>query len=129
MEDGKVSFTWRNYKQGGRQQTMTLDAHEFIRRFLLHVLPDGFMRIRYYGLFANRHRAETLQQCRELLNASEVIDAAPIEEQDRGALLQSLTGRDPRLCPQCGRGRLVRLRILSPWPPFHTRAPPGVDSS
>lgn len=128
MEDGKVSFTWRNYKQGGRQQVMTLDAHEFIRRFLLHVLPDGFMRIRYYGLFANRHRAEKLQRCRERLDADEAIDSGPLEERDWAALLQSLTGRDPFLCPRCGRGRLVRLQTLPPWPPFHTRAPPGADS-
>ena len=59
IEDGKVRFRWKDYRQGSRQKTMTLDADEFIRRFLLHVLPDRFQRIRYYGLLGNRHRGET----------------------------------------------------------------------
>ena len=129
MEDGKITFTWRDYKQGGRRRTMTLEAHEFIRRFLLHVLPDGFMRIRYYGLFANRHRAEKLQRCRTLLGATETSHEEPCEKQDWATFLQTLIGRDPLVCPQCGRGRLIRLQTLSPSPPFHTRAPPGVAPS
>ena len=80
----------------------------------MHVLSDGLMRIRYYGLFANRHRAEKLGCCRELLNADEAIDLGPREKQDWAALRQSLTGRDLLLCPQCGRGRLVRLQTRPP---------------
>jgi hypothetical protein len=67
VRDGWVRFTYRNRRQGNRVQTMTLDADEFIRRFLLHVLPRGFMRLRHYGFLANRHKARTLRRCRELL--------------------------------------------------------------
>ena len=58
FDNGKVSFSWKDYAHGNQKRTMTLSSVEFIRRFLLHVLPTGFMRIRYYGFLANRHRAE-----------------------------------------------------------------------
>jgi hypothetical protein len=61
INDGKVQFRWKDYRDGNRQKLMTLDADEFIRRFLLHVLPDGFQRIRYFGFLANRYRAEKLR--------------------------------------------------------------------
>ena len=70
MDDGKVSFRWKDYRDSSRQKTMTLKAGEFIRRFLIHVLPDGFHRIRYYGFLGNRHRAGKLTRCRELLGMS-----------------------------------------------------------
>ena len=62
MEDDRVSFQWKDYRDN-LQKTMTLSAEEFIRRFLIHVLPDGFQRIRYYGFLANRHRGEKLALC------------------------------------------------------------------
>src|SRR5215467_9633833 len=67
MHDGRVWFRWKDYRDGNRQKTMSLVGSEFIRRFLIHVLPDGFHRIRYYGFLANGHRAEKLARCRELL--------------------------------------------------------------
>ena len=67
IEDGKVCFTWKDYRDHNRQKVMTVAADEFIRRFLLHVLPEGFHRIRYYGFLGNRHRAQKLARCRELL--------------------------------------------------------------
>jgi hypothetical protein len=77
IDHGKVRFRWKDYRNGNRQRTMTLaptgqarglKAHdEFIRRFLLHVLPEGFQRIRYYGFLANRHREQKLARCRELV--------------------------------------------------------------
>jgi Putative transposase/Transposase zinc-binding domain len=67
IEDGKVRFRWKDYRCGGEQKTMTLAADEFIRRFLLHVPPEGFQRIRYYGFLCNRHREQKLARCRELL--------------------------------------------------------------
>ena len=67
VRDGCVRFAYRNRRQDNRVQTITLDADEFIRRFLLHVLPRGFMRLRHYGFLANRHKAQTLRRCRELL--------------------------------------------------------------
>jgi hypothetical protein len=67
LENGQVTFTYRDRKDNDRLQSMTLDAHEFIRRFLLHVLPDGFMRIRHFGFLANRAKKHALPQCRKLL--------------------------------------------------------------
>jgi len=82
IEDGKVSFTWKDYRDHNRQKVMTVAADEFIRRFLLHVLPEGFHRIRYYGLLGNRHRAQKLARCRELLGMSAPEPEQHQEEQD-----------------------------------------------
>jgi hypothetical protein len=89
---------------------MTLSADEFLRRFLLHVLPDGFQRIRHYGLLGNRHRAENLARCRELLA---VPDRIPPPEPDYRHCRQ-LSGQDPLRCPQCKSGQMVRIAILVP---------------
>jgi hypothetical protein len=62
MDNGKVRFRWKDYRDGNRQKTMTLDGAEFVRRFLIHVLPDRFHRIRYYGFFGNCHRARKLER-------------------------------------------------------------------
>src|SRR6266498_5726076 len=67
LDDGRVGCTWKNYRCAGQTKVMTLEAHEFIRRFLLHVLPDGFHRIRHYGYLANRGRADNLARCRRLV--------------------------------------------------------------
>src|SRR5712692_6584497 len=67
LENGRVSFEWKDYAHHGRTKTMTLDAIEFIRRFLLHVLPTGLVRIRQFGFLANRFRTQKLQLCRDLL--------------------------------------------------------------
>jgi hypothetical protein len=72
IESDKVRFKWKDYRGGDQVKTMTLTAGEFIRRFLLHVLPNGFQRIRYYGLLGNRHREEKLAACRHLLGMSQV---------------------------------------------------------
>src|SRR5258707_10731448 len=67
IAEDKVTFRYKDYRQDAQQKTMTLEAEEFIRRFLLHVLPEGFQRIRYYGFLANRYREQKLARCRELL--------------------------------------------------------------
>src|SRR3979490_246728 len=67
MDNDKVRLRWKDYRDGNRQKTMTLDGGEFIRRFLIHVLPAGFHRIRYFGFLGNCHRARKLERCRELL--------------------------------------------------------------
>jgi len=130
LKDGRVSFTWKNYRQGGRRQVMTLEATEIIRRFLLHTLPDGFVRIRFYGLLANAHRAQKLARCRELLGLAEE------EEEDGDRLkpdwverLRALTGRDPLACPKCEAGRLACIRTLSPPARAAPGAKAGVNSS
>jgi hypothetical protein len=105
--DGKVSFRWKDYRHESQQKVMHLDTHEFIRRFLLHVLPNGLQRIRHYGFLANRYRAIKLAHCRELLAEPEPVvsrSAAPTDYRDRYLLL---TCRSLRDCPQCGRGHMV----------------------
>ncbi len=127
MEDGKVAFTWRDYSDGNLEKTMTLDADEFIRRFLMHVLPDGFVRIRYFGFLANCNRAKKLPLCRDLLDVTEI---SVVQEKSWPDLVLSLTGKDPLLCPKCQRGRLVRIQTLPPISRAHishTRPPPGAD--
>ena len=88
---------------------MTLSAEEFLRRFLLHVLPEGFQRIRHYGLFSNRHRAENLVRCRELLGVS-----APVAPslQDYNKRYRQLTGQDLLQCPRCRKGQMRRIGVL-----------------
>jgi len=114
FSDGGVTFAWKDYRHESRNKTMRLDAQEFIRRFLLHVLPSGFQRIRHYGLLANRYREIKLKQCRELLGAPaptvELPDAA-LDYRDR---YQRLTGVSLRDCPHCGRGQMVRIESFLP---------------
>jgi hypothetical protein len=110
----QVTFTYKDSSQGRRMREMTLPAMEFIRRFLLHVLPESFVRIRYFGLLANRHRKGNLARCRELLAGQSVAEveipsAAP---EDWQARMIRLTGRDPMVCPVCGRGHLRRVEEL-----------------
>jgi hypothetical protein len=109
LKDGQVTFAYKDYKHEHRQKLMTLSANEFLRRFLLHILPDGFQRIRHYGLFGNRHRAENLTRCRELLQVP-----APVLPQDHDyrERCRQLTGQDLRQCPQCKKGQMVRIAVL-----------------
>ena len=74
FENGSVLFRWRDYAHGGKKKIMSLSAHEFLRRFLLHVLPGGLVRIRHFGLFANRRRSTALERCRALLGATACAD-------------------------------------------------------
>ncbi len=113
-KDGRVTFTYKDYKHEQKRKVMTLSADEFLRRFLFHVLPDGFQRIRHYGLLGNRHRAEHLARCRELLAVPTPI---PPSEPDYRQHCQQLTGQDPLRCPQCQTGPMVRIAILIPAPP------------
>ena len=121
LEDGHVSFTWKDYRQDGKTKVMTLNADEFIRRFLQHTVPDGFHRIRHIGFLANRYRAEKLALCRQLLAAppppAAPDDASPQRWQGR---LRELTGEDIEVCPCCG-GRMVTSGILKPQPPPRPR--------
>jgi Putative transposase/Transposase zinc-binding domain len=111
--DGRrVTFTVKDYRKDGaaRYGVMTLDAAEFIRRFLLHVVPDGFHRIRHYGLFANGHRAENIAKARALLG----VPAAPINDTmaaDEVAAPISADAPEPKRCPTCG-GRMILIEIF-----------------
>ena len=110
LENGRVSFAWKDYRDGGQDKVMTLSAHDFIQRFLQHALPPGFQRIRYYGFLANCHRARRLALCRQLLATP--CSALLPSPRDCQAFLQALIANHGRRCPQCG-GILARI----PFPP------------
>ena len=113
LDDGQVSFTWKDYRQGGATKLMSLAADEFIRRFLQHTLPDGFHRIRHIGFLANRHRTSKLALCRELLAAPSPAPRQPRRWQDR---LRELSGQDVEACPCCG-GPMLTGGLIRPQPP------------
>ena len=118
IEEGNVRFRWKDYRNGNQQKTMTLSADEFIRRFLLHVLPDGFQQIRYYGFLGNRYRKEKLARCRELLGMTkpEPPEIAEVSETIRSYqdLFEQLTGICLWECPACHQGRMVCIEVLNP---------------
>jgi Putative transposase len=120
LADGRVTFRWRDSAHKNKKRLMSLTVEEFLRRFFLHVLPRGFVRIRHFGLFAHRHRATLLPLCRQLLTAA-THPAHP------GA---SETKCDPTrplwLCPQCG-GPMVLLERLSPVEARLRSPPQGLE--
>jgi hypothetical protein len=130
LKNGKVTFTWKDYRHGDRISTMSLDSHEFIRRFLMHVLPEGFVRIRHFGFLSNCHRERKLAQCRQALN---VTDESQIQEssppKDWKSLYEALTGNSLSICPICKEGRMVCTETLQPAPSTDYNATHGVDSS
>jgi len=124
--DGQVAFAWKDYRHESRNKVMRLDAQEFVRRFLLHVLPTGFQRIRHYGFLANRHRQVKLDHCRQLLAAPAPVVEPPDASLDYRDRYQRLTGVSLRDCPQCGRGQM--LCIESFLPGTLPRGPPRIPS-
>jgi Putative transposase/Transposase zinc-binding domain len=114
IEDGQVKFKWRDYRDNNQQKTMILSADQFIGRFLLHVLPSGFHRIRYYGFLGNRHRKEKLERCRQLLGMASPKEssAEPAPQEDYRDRYERLTGRSLRECPVCHRGRMIAVKAL-----------------
>ena len=124
IEDGQVQFRYKDYRDGSQQKTMPLSGNEFIRRFLLHVLPDGFQRIRYYGFLGNRHRKEKLQHCRQLL-AMVPLEDTPAEPtgEDYRDRYQALTGASLWECPVCHRGRMIVIGVIDP------RGPPAITET
>jgi hypothetical protein len=117
IEEDKVRFHWKDYRNGNRQKTMTLAADEFIRRFLLHVLPDGFQRIRYYGFLANRYREQKLARCRQLLAMPQPVAPDDQVAGDYRDQYEELTGASLTECPVCQRGHMVIIEVLQPAKP------------
>jgi hypothetical protein len=115
LADGRLSFRWKDYTHGSRRGTITLAAVEFVLRFLMHVLPSGFVRVRHYGLLANRHRQEKLARCRELLGMA-VPPQADTDPTDPIPSPESESTVTPtRVCPRCGAGRMV---VVAEFPPL-----------
>jgi hypothetical protein len=129
IADGKVTFAYRDRRDGNRLKELTIAAPEFLRRFLLHVTPPGLCRIRHYGFLSNRGKKEQLPRCRELLGQpppSKVV--APL---DVAALVLCFTGIDVTRCPQCQQGTLVLMERVLPEPPSRIKsaAPRFADST
>jgi hypothetical protein len=112
--DGAVHFRWKDYADGDRVKMMKLEATEFIRRFLLHVVPDRFMRIRHFGLLANRHRRQKLSRCRQLLGINPHRAATASGDETTVEQMLRITGVDISRCPSCGEGTMTTTDILLP---------------
>jgi hypothetical protein len=115
-ENHEVTFRWRDYADGNRVKETTVTAEEFLRRFLLHVLPAQFVRIRYFGFFANRHRAENIQRARTLIGRLEVLR------------FQRERVRPPRLCPACRLAAMSGTDQVAPEVSA-LRSPPQVTAA
>lgn len=123
IKGGEVTFLWRDRAEGNAKKLMTLEASEFMRRFLLHVLPKGFVRLRHYGFLANAVRSNLVERCRKLLQAEgqEVPPPGAEKKHERWQdLVSRLTGVDPERCPLCKVGRIevvaeLLRSPLSPW--------------
>jgi len=126
IEDGQVQFSWKDYRHNNRHKTMTLPADEFIRRFLLHVLPNGFQHIRYYGFLGNRYRQEKLVRCRQLLGMTSLDETLSAQEpKDYRDRYEELTGSSLRQCPVCHQGCMHLTELL----PTQSRFPAITDTS
>ena len=126
IEDGQVKFHWRDYRDNNQQKTMVLSADEFIRRFLLHVLPGGFHRIRYYGFQGNRYRKQKLEHCRQLLSMTLPNEGSsqPQPCEDYRDRYERLTGHSLRECPLCHRGRMFTVKLMA-----ELRSPPAIPDT
>ena len=131
LTDEHVSFSYRDRRRGDVMRTMTLDGVEFLRRFLLHVLPKGFVRIRYFGLLANRVRADNLARCRALLGVPTPAPTSSLpgepDSAETDAEASPCDQGEARRCPSCGVGRLLWIRQLYSTTP--TSAPHPPDTS
>jgi hypothetical protein len=107
--NGDVTFSYRDRKDQNRKKTMTLDAHEFIRRFLLHVIPKGFVRVRHFGFLANRSK-DLLSKCRQLLDLDPTVPKLP--QRSVHEMMLQLAGIDITRCPLCQKGTLVFVADL-----------------
>ena len=114
LEGGEVTFRYRDRKDNDRIKPMTLDASEFIRRFHLHILPDRFVKIRHYGILSNRNRNTKLGLCKRLLGVDCRHEGREKKSESWQDLLTRITGHDPRICPSCGKGRMVLKEVLNP---------------
>ena len=111
IEDGHVIFEWKDYRKGNEKKEMALSPVEFIRRFMLHILPEGFFKIRYYGILSSRNKKKALAQCREIL-AKEDASINQTANKVRTELIQTeVTIRDIKKCPQCKAGMMGCINV------------------
>ena len=124
ISDGQITFTWKDYQDDSKIKIMTLPADEFIRRFIIHILPPRYHRIRHFGLLAGGNRKK-LNHVRELLGLPPVVHA---EREPYDEFLLRLTGEDIHVCPHCG-GRLQHYRDILPNQPFSCHDPPTLQKA
>ena len=110
IDNGKVSFTYRDRKRNNETRIMTLDAHEFIRRFLLHVLPMGFMKIRYFGFLSHKNKKQAIALIRKLIDPYAKLPEKIVETIME--MMLRLTGKDITCCPKCGKGKMKIIKKL-----------------
>jgi hypothetical protein len=122
IENGVVTFRWRDYSDGDKQKTMTLKVDEFIRRYLLHVLPNRYVRIRHFGLLANRRRKDNITLCRELIGTCIPISPEKEKKETWQEQLRRICGIDVTICPVCQKGRMFMVDELLP---SRCHSPPG----
>lgn len=130
MRDGKVAFSYKDRSEMGIRKVMTIESGEFIRRFLLHVLPEGFMRIRHYGFLANRSKKQDLHRIREILRCTSMEQHA--HEESTPALMLRLTGINITQCPFCRKGAMKQIGEISSDPaenPLHALKRPVRENS
>ncbi|WAG64324.1 IS91 family transposase [Clostridium estertheticum] len=113
IENDNVTFKWRDYKDSSKCKLMTVSADEFIRRFIIHILPSGFMKIRHYGLLGNRNKNTKLTLCKHLTNTPILLE----EKISALQLIQKITGRDFSKCQHSGSDKLSRCTLFSKSPP------------
>lgn len=113
IQNDQVTFTYKDRSNHNRTREMTVDAQEFIRRFLLHILPPGFMKIRHFGFLANSCKTANLRRIREHLGAPPPPDTSEVDPETPAEMMLRLTGEDITRCPRCRKGRLVRI---AEWP-------------
>ncbi|MBX4267627.1 IS91 family transposase [Clostridium estertheticum] len=113
IENDNVTFKWGDYKDSSKCKLMTVSADEFIRRFIIHILPSGFMKIRHYGLLGNRNKNTKLTLCKHLTNTPILLE----EKISALQLIQKITGRDFSKCQHCGSDKLSRCTLFSKSPP------------
>lgn len=114
MSNDSVTFKWRDYKDNSSWKTMTISAEEFIRRFLIHVLPPGFMKIRHYGIMGSRNKSKKLALCKKLTSTP----VSQYQKLSTAELIKKITGHDITKCPKCGSDNFYRCQLNEKSPPL-----------
>jgi predicted Zn-ribbon and HTH transcriptional regulator len=112
IEGGEITFSYKDYRDLNKTKEMKLEAGEFIRRFLQHVLPDNFYKIRYYGILSSRNKKTKLQQCRRILGVKEEVIEETVATRSWKEILYELTGVDVNQCPECKEGRMILIETM-----------------
>lgn len=113
-EEGKVEFKWRDYRDNNKEKVMTLTSDEFIRRFIMHILPTGFNKIRHFGFLSNRNKKTKLKECKMLTFAMQNKIEEFVKKLTTPELLLKLIGKDINICPCCNKGKMVTKQTLTP---------------